>query len=71
MSETTSEGKLPGWTVLMPIAWCVASLGIVWACKEAGLLWELGVPAGVVCLILSVVVERAVERKYLKPKTGR
>lgn len=64
----TSERELPRWTMLMPIVWCVASLGIVWACKEAGFLWERGVPAGVVCLILSVVIERAIERKYSKRK---
>jgi len=33
--------------------------------KEAGYLWELGVPAGVVSLILGVVIERAIERKYM------
>jgi hypothetical protein len=55
----------------MPIVWCIVTLAIVWACKEAGCLWELGVPVGVASLFLSVVVERAIERKYLTPKTAR
>lgn len=71
MSQMTSEGKLSGWTLLLPMAWCIATLALVWASKEAGLLWELGVPAGVVSVIISVVVERAIERKYLKSKTDR
>lgn len=71
MSQMTVEGKLPGWTLLVPIVWCIASLAIVWACKEAGLLWEFGVPAGITCVIASVVIERAIERKYLKSKTDR
>ena len=67
-SQTASERKLPGWALLMPIAWCIGTLAIVWACEEAGYLWDFGVPAGVVSLLFSVMVERAIERKYLKPK---
>ncbi|WP_176060221.1 hypothetical protein [Paraburkholderia sp. BCC1876] len=65
MRKMTVEGKLPGWTLLVPIAWCIASVAIVWSCKVAGVLWDFGVPVGIACLLASVVIERAIERKYL------
>jgi hypothetical protein len=43
------EGELPGWTLLMPLAWCIVSVMIIWASKEAGFLWQIGTVINFVC----------------------
>ncbi len=66
MNSDKKTGYLPAWTLLVPIAWCIATLAIVWACKAAGVLWEIGMPAGIASVVVSVVLERTIERKLGK-----
>jgi hypothetical protein len=65
MSQDKDAGALPGWTLLLPLAGCVAALAILWACQDAGLSWWIGVPVLIAVVVGGVFLEHAVERKYL------
>ncbi|AVR14817.1 hypothetical protein SB768_30865 [Burkholderia sp. SIMBA_043] len=58
------EAKMPAWTLLLSLFWCVIPLSILWACRDAGLSWWIGGPAAVVVAVGGVFLDRAIERKY-------
>lgn len=64
-NKNTDAGALPGWTVLLSLAGCAAALAILWTCRNAGLSWWVGVPVAVAVVFGGVLLDRAVERKYL------
>ncbi|HEX7934260.1 MAG TPA: hypothetical protein VF573_14460 [Paraburkholderia sp.] len=65
MNQDTDTGKLPGWTLLLSLLGCLIALAILWACREEGLSWWIGVPAAIAVVVGGVLLERAIERKYL------
>ncbi|WP_213766606.1 hypothetical protein [Caballeronia sp. dw_19] len=65
MSQHKTPGFLSGWTVLLPLVGCFAGLVILWACRDSGLSWWIGVPAAIAVVVGGILLERAVERKYL------
>ncbi|MGF6637285.1 hypothetical protein [Paraburkholderia sp. MM6662-R1] len=65
MSQDQDAGQLPGWTLLLPLAGCFAALAILWACRDVGLSWWIGVSAAIPVVVGGVLLERAIERKYL------
>jgi hypothetical protein len=64
-NQNKDAGFLPGWTVLLSLAGCAAALAILWTCRNAGLSWSVGVPVAVAVVVGGVLLERAIERKYL------
>ncbi|TCG01067.1 hypothetical protein BZM26_09960 [Paraburkholderia strydomiana] len=65
MKQDKDAGVLPGWTVLLSLAGCATALAILWACRGAGLSWWIGVPVAIAVVVGGVLLERAIERKYL------
>ncbi|CAN7793072.1 hypothetical protein LJR034_009295 [Caballeronia sp. LjRoot34] len=65
MSQDENPGFLPGWTVLLPPVGCFAALAILWACRDSGLSWWIGVPTAIAVVVGGILLEGAVERKYL------
>ncbi|MFM0411223.1 hypothetical protein [Paraburkholderia dipogonis] len=51
------------------LGWALA-LVVLWACRDSGLSWWIGVPASLVIALASVFLERAIERKYLSSRHG-
>lgn len=70
MNQISGAGKLPNWTLLVPIAWFVATAAGALALYTADSPWQVFVPYCIVCLVVSVVLERFIKRKYLQPKAG-
>ncbi|WP_325086039.1 hypothetical protein [Burkholderia contaminans] len=66
MNRGNDVGRLPGWMLLLPLVWCLAALAILWACRDAGLSWLVGVPAAIAVVVGGVFLERAIERKSLR-----
>ncbi|WP_321867487.1 hypothetical protein [Paraburkholderia tropica] len=70
MSQNTDAGNLPGWTLLVSLlGWVIAPM-VLWACRDFGLSWWLGVPTAIVIAVAGVFLERAIERKYLPSRRG-
>lgn len=65
MIENSDPGKLPGWTLLVSVAGWALALVVLWACRDSGLSWWIGVPLSLVAALAGVFSERAIERKYL------
>ncbi|MFM0527240.1 hypothetical protein PQR11_19900 [Paraburkholderia strydomiana] len=70
MIENTDAGKLPGWTLLVSLLGWALALVVLWACRDVGLSWWIGVPASLAVALASVFLERAIERKYLPSRRG-
>jgi hypothetical protein len=64
MSQSTETGILPGWTLLVSLLGCAIALVILLASRHFGLSWWIGVPAAIAVTVVSVILERAIERKY-------
>ncbi|MGK8198492.1 hypothetical protein [Burkholderia cepacia] len=64
MSQSTEAGKLPGWTLLASLLGCALALLILVVCRNFGLSWWIGVPAAVAITVASVILDRAIERRY-------
>lgn len=65
MSQDVDAGMLPGWTLLLSLFGCLIAFAIVSACRDAGLSSRIGVPAAITVVVGGVLLERAIERKYL------
>ncbi len=72
--ERISQGhvpKLPGWTLLLSLLGCLIALAILWVCRDGGLSWWIGVPTAIAVVVGGVLLERAIERKYIKSQHGK
>lgn len=63
--NTREPGKLPAWTLLIPVLGWLGGFAIVEACREFGLSLWIGVPASIAVIVIAALVERLVERKFV------
>ncbi len=68
MSQSKETGKLPGWTLLVSLLGCAVALLILVGSRHFGLSWWIGGPAAIVVAVVSVFLDRAIERKYAPQK---
>ncbi|ANJ76438.1 hypothetical protein ACUXPM_003599 [Ralstonia sp. 151470066-2] len=64
---------LPGWTMVVNVVAMVAALTVLGSCKYVGLSWWIGVPVAAAIIVVELLWERAIERKYClqQLQTGR
>lgn len=65
MNRDAGAGELPGWTLLLSLFGCFVALAILWACRDGGLSWWIGVPTAIAIVVGGVLSERAIERKHV------
>lgn len=65
MNENDDTKKLPGWTLLVNIAAPVIAIMIVEMCRDFGLSWATGIPAGAVVVVVGLFWETLIDRRYL------
>lgn len=65
MTKNTHRGELPGWALLVSIGVPVVAAGLLGACRSFDLSLWVGVPVATVVVVVGLLWERAIERKYL------
>jgi len=60
----SEAGKLPGWTPLMSLLGYAMALAVLLASRHFNVSWWIGAPAAIAVAVVSVFLDRAIERKY-------